>query len=68
LYNYESLIEFVTDRPGHDLRSAVDTRKIRREIGWTPQESFSSDLRKTISWYVSNSGWIEAITSGSYRQ
>jgi dTDP-glucose 4,6-dehydratase len=64
---YESLIEFVKDRPGHDRRYAVDTRKIRKELGWAPEESFSSGLRKTVAWYLENQKWIENVTSGAYR-
>ncbi|HET9182637.1 MAG TPA: dTDP-glucose 4,6-dehydratase [Candidatus Angelobacter sp.] len=66
--NYASLIRFVEDRPGHDLRYAVDISKVRREIGWTPKESFSSGLRKTICWFLENSSWVESVTSGSYRE
>jgi dTDP-glucose 4,6-dehydratase len=65
---YESLIEFVQDRPGHDRRYAVDITKIRRDIGWSPQESFFSGLRKTVTWYLNNPHWMESVTSGSYRQ
>ena len=64
---YESLIEFVKDRPGHDRRYAVDTTKIRRELGWAPQENFTSGLRKTVAWYLENQAWIENVTSGAYR-
>jgi dTDP-glucose 4,6-dehydratase len=65
---YESLIEFVQDRPGHDRRYAVDITKIRQDIGWSPKDSFSSGLRKTVSWYLNNPQWMESVTSGSYRQ
>src|SRR5215472_9788359 len=64
---HERLITFVTDRPGHDLRYAMDASKIRRELGWEPRESFDSGLRKTISWYLENRWWWEPIWSGSYR-
>jgi dTDP-glucose 4,6-dehydratase len=64
---YEGLIEFVKDRPGHDRRYAVDTAKIRRELGWSPQENFTSGLRKTVAWYLENQAWIENVTSGAYR-
>lgn len=64
---YRSLIEFVTDRPGHDFRYAMDTSKITRDLGWRPQETFESGLKKTIEWYLNNRGWWEAILNGSYR-
>lgn len=66
--DYKSLVEFVKDRPGHDRRYAVDTAKIRREIGWLPSETFSSGLRKTIGWYLDHADWIDSVTSGSYRE
>lgn len=66
--SYEELITFVKDRPGHDLRYAVDIRKIRNELGWAPTESFRSGLRKTIEWYLANPQWIEDVTSGGYRE
>lgn len=61
------LIEFVTDRLGHDARYAIDATKIRDELGWTPRESFQSGLEKTVRWYLDNPGWWERILSGSYR-
>ena len=64
---YESLLQFVPDRPGHDRRYAIDIARIRREIGWSPEESFSSGLRKTIRWYLDHSDWVEGVTSGAYR-
>ncbi len=63
----EELITFVTDRPGHDRRYAIDPAKIGRELGWEPQESFESGLRRTVGWYLANAPWIEAIENGSYR-
>ena len=66
--DYPSLVQFVQDRPGHDRRYAVDIAKIRRELGWAPRESFASGLRKTIRWFLANEPWVEAVTSGSYRQ
>jgi dTDP-glucose 4,6-dehydratase len=66
--NYESLIEFVVDRPGHDWRYAVDTSKIRQELGWRPGKSFSTGLHETIRWYLDNADWVEAVTSGLYRE
>ncbi len=64
---HEKLIEFVADRPGHDLRYSVDDRKIRRELGWTPRESLATGLRKTVRWYLDNRPWWELIRSGVYR-
>jgi dTDP-glucose 4,6-dehydratase len=65
---HEDLINFVTDRPGHDWRYAMDTRKIERELGWRPQESFESGLRKTVGWYLANAGWVASVRSGAYRE
>lgn len=59
---------FVTDRPGHDQRYAIDAGKIQRELGWTPAENFSSGLRKTVEWYLNNAVWINHVISGEYRQ
>lgn len=64
---YESLIHFVTDRLGHDLRYAIDPTKIRTQLGWTPREDFHSGFRKTIQWYLDNQTWWESILNGSYR-
>ena len=64
---YRDLISYVTDRPGHDLRYAIDSQKIQRELGWRPQEQFETGLRKTVKWYLDNRGWWEAVRSGSYR-
>lgn len=63
----ERLITFVADRPGHDLRYAIDARKIREELGWVPQESFDSGLRKTVTWYLTNRSWWERIRANVYR-
>jgi dTDP-glucose 4,6-dehydratase len=65
---YESLITYVKDRPGHDRRYAMDCAKIRSELGWTPSESFSSGLRKTVEWYLTHEEWISSVTSGAYRE
>jgi dTDP-glucose 4,6-dehydratase len=62
-----SLITYVTDRPGHDLRYAIDASKIQREIGWRAQESFESGLRKTVQWYLANQTWCERVQTGAYR-
>ncbi|MBV2234416.1 MAG: dTDP-glucose 4,6-dehydratase [Sterolibacterium sp.] len=59
---------FVSDRPGHDQRYAIDASKIQRELGWTPAEDFTSGLRKTVLWYLANDGWINNVISGEYRQ
>ncbi|MGA2491441.1 MAG: dTDP-glucose 4,6-dehydratase [Roseiarcus sp.] len=61
------LITFVADRPGHDLRYAIDAGKVARELGWRPRESFESGLRKTVRWYLDNRGWWSDIRSGRYR-
>jgi dTDP-glucose 4,6-dehydratase len=62
-----SLVKFVTDRPGHDLRYAIDTSKAQRELGWRPSETFESGLRKTVEWYLANQTWCERVQSGAYR-
>jgi dTDP-glucose 4,6-dehydratase (EC 4.2.1.46) len=67
LTRYRDLITFVTDRPGHDQRYAIDASKIARELGWTPQETFESGIRKTVQWYLANPSWWQAILNGSYR-
>lgn len=64
---YEELISHVTDRPGHDRRYAMDTRKIERELAWKPNQTFDSGLRKTVQWYLDNSEWTASVTSGEYR-
>jgi dTDP-glucose 4,6-dehydratase len=63
----ERLIAFVEDRPGHDLRYAIDAAKIRRELGWEPRETFETGLRKTVEWYLTNRSWWERIRSNAYR-
>jgi dTDP-glucose 4,6-dehydratase len=65
--SYLGLLTYVKDRPGHDRRYAMDAGKIGRELGWRPQEDFTSGMRKTIQWYLENQGWVEQVTSGSYR-
>jgi len=64
---YEDLITYVTDRPGHDLRYAIDASKIEKDLGWRPQESFESGLRKTVEWYLVNQQWVEHIQNGEYQ-
>lgn len=65
--NYADLITFVQDRPGHDLRYAIDASKIERELGWTPEETFESGLRKTVQWYLDNLEWCRHVQDGSYQ-
>ena len=65
--SHAALISFVADRPGHDMRYAIDAAKIRRELGWAPQETFSSGLRKTVRWYLDNEPWWRRVVDGSYR-
>ncbi|MCT2533615.1 dTDP-glucose 4,6-dehydratase [SAR92 clade bacterium H231] len=65
--NYRDLITFVKDRPGHDARYAIDALKIERELGWVPEETFESGLRKTVQWYLVNTSWWERVLSGAYR-
>jgi dTDP-glucose 4,6-dehydratase len=64
---YEDLITYVTDRPGHDRRYAIDPTKIQRDIGWSPAESFESGIDKTVRWYLENTEWISTVRSGAYR-
>jgi dTDP-glucose 4,6-dehydratase len=65
--SYQQLITFVTDRPGHDMRYAIDATKIKTELGWVPEEDFSSGFRKTIKWYLENESWWKSILSGEYQ-
>ena len=65
---YESLITFVKDRPGHDLRYAIDASKIANELNWTPTETFGSGIRKTVEWYLSNMEWCSRVQDGSYQR
>jgi dTDP-glucose 4,6-dehydratase len=64
---YQDLITYVQDRPGHDLRYAIDAGKIERELGWIPQETFASGLRKTVQWYLDNLDWCRRVQDGSYQ-
>jgi len=65
--NYRDLITFVKDRPGHDVRYAIDASKIEHELGWVPEETFETGLRKTVQWYLDNTSWWERVLSGAYR-
>jgi dTDP-glucose 4,6-dehydratase len=64
---YESQITYVADRPGHDRRYAIDARKLERELGWKPSETFDSGIRKTVRWYLDNPDWVAHVQSGAYR-
>jgi len=66
--HYADLITFVKDRPGHDLRYAIDASKIEKELGWKPQESFESGLRKTVTWFLENKTWWQRVLDGSYNR
>lgn len=65
---YDALITYVTDRPGHDVRYAIDASKIARELGWKPQETFESGIRKTVEWYLQNKTWWSRVLDGSYNR
>jgi dTDP-glucose 4,6-dehydratase len=65
--HFADLITYVTDRPGHDMRYAIDASKIERELGWTPEETFESGLRKTVQWYLDNLDWCRRVQDGSYQ-
>jgi len=65
---YEDLITYVKDRPGHDVRYAIDAAKIGRELGWKPQETFESGIRKTVEWYLNNKKWWSRVLDGSYNR
>lgn len=65
---HKNLIKFVSDRPGHDRRYAMNTAKIEAELKWKPRETFASGIRKTVQWYLDNQAWIQSVTSGAYRQ
>lgn len=67
LAHYRDLITYVTDRPGHDQRYAIDASKIAHELGWVPQETFESGMRKTVAWYLANPTWWQAILDGRYK-
>ncbi|MFP6638120.1 MAG: GDP-mannose 4,6-dehydratase, partial [Nitrospinaceae bacterium] len=64
---HKNLIRFVTDRPGHDRRYAINASKIQNQLGWIPQESFETGLRKTVRWYLDNTEWTDRVMSGAYK-
>jgi dTDP-glucose 4,6-dehydratase len=66
--SYKELITFVQDRPGHDLRYAIDASKMKRELNWSPEESFDSGIRKTVGWYLNNLEWAHRVQDGSYQR
>jgi dTDP-glucose 4,6-dehydratase len=66
--SYKHLITFVADRPGHDMRYAIDASKIQTELGWTPQETFETGIRKTVHWYLNNQDWCKHVQDGSYQR
>jgi dTDP-glucose 4,6-dehydratase len=66
--DYAALVTYVKDRPGHDRRYAIDARKIRRELGWSPAETFASGMRRTVQWYLDHSRWLDAVTSREYQK
>ena len=68
LARYRDLITFVADRPGHDLRYAIDASKIQNELGWVPEETFETGLRKTVQWYLNNLEWCRRVQDGSYQR
>ena len=65
--SYATQISYVTDRPGHDRRYAIDARKIERELGWKPAETFETGIRKTVQWYLDNADWVTRVQTGAYR-
>ena len=65
---YEEQITYVTDRPGHDMRYAIDATKIKEDLGWTPQETFESGIKKTVQWYLDNQQWCQHVQDGSYQR
>jgi dTDP-glucose 4,6-dehydratase len=66
--SYAQQIAYVKDRPGHDRRYAIDARKIERELGWKPAETFETGIRKTVQWYLDHADWVRRVQSGAYRE
>jgi dTDP-glucose 4,6-dehydratase len=66
--SYKALVTYVKDRPGHDRRYAIDARKLERELGWKPAETFETGIRKTVQWYLANGEWVQRVQSGAYRE
>ena len=66
--SYKNQIQFITDRPGHDRRYAMNINKIKKELNWKPQENLKSGLNKTIRWYLNNNEWIHNVQNGNYRE
>jgi len=66
--DFNELITFVKDRPGHDLRYAIDASKIKQQLAWTPEETFDTGIKKTIIWYLENSRWCKNVQDGSYQR
>ena len=66
--SYSTQISYVTDRPGHDRRYAIDARKLERELGWKPAETFDTGIKKTVEWYLANGDWVHNVQSGAYRE
>ena len=64
---YEFQITYVKDRPGHDRRYAIDATKLEKELGWKPQETFETGIRKTVKWYLNNQDWVDRVVSGEYK-
>ena len=64
---YQDLITYVTDRPGHDLRYAIDATKIKQDLNWVPEETFKTGLRKTVQWYLDHQDWVRNVQSGEYQ-
>jgi dTDP-glucose 4,6-dehydratase len=67
IQNYKDLVVFVKNRPGHDVRYAIDATKIDEELGWTPNETFETGIRKTVQWYLDNNTWCDRVKDGSYK-
>ena len=65
---YAEQITYVQDRPGHDRRYAIDSSKMQRELGWTPEETFETGLKKTVQWYLDNAKWCQNVQDGSYQR